>query len=158
MKFAVDCMLGKLAKWLKILGFDTVFFSRIEDDELLELTVREGRILLTRDTGFMEKAARRNAHTLFVESEEWPDQVRQVLSSFNLREKCRPYSRCIPCNASLKDLSREKARNLVSPFVFKKGKSFALCPICGRIFWKGTHHEDMEKKLDKLLNQVDQDG
>lgn len=151
MTFAVDCMLGKLAKWLKILGFDTVFFSRIEDEELLDLASRQHRVLLTRDTGLLEKAARRNTKTLFIDSEEWPEQVRQVLSVFHLREKCRPYSRCINCNASLKKLPREKARNLVSPFVYEKGESFSICPVCGRVFWKGTHHRDMEKKLDRMM-------
>jgi uncharacterized protein with PIN domain len=150
-KFIVDCMLGKLAKWLKILGFDALFFSRIEDDELLALARKEGRILLTKDTGLVQRA--QNVETLFLESDEWPDQVRQVLAHFDLREKVRPHTRCIDCNVPLKNLPKQNAKNLVSPFVFERADSFALCPDCGRVFWRGTHFEDMEAKIQDLLEK-----
>jgi hypothetical protein len=78
-------MLGKLAKWLKILGFDALFFSKIEDDELLSIAKREGRILLTKDTGLIQNA--QEIETLFLESEEWQPQVQQVLGHFYLWEK-----------------------------------------------------------------------
>ncbi|MGD8540238.1 MAG: Mut7-C RNAse domain-containing protein [Candidatus Aminicenantes bacterium] len=149
MKFVVDCMLGKLAKWLKILGFDAVFFSKIEDNALLEIAKRESRILLTRDTGLIERA--KKAKSLFIESETWRTQVEQVLDEFDLWPDVKPNSRCIECNVRIKDLPREKARNLVTPFVFKNADTFALCPDCGRVFWRGTHLKDMESKIDDFL-------
>jgi hypothetical protein len=151
MKFIVDCMLGKLAKWLKILGFDAVFFSKIEDTELLALAKKEKRILLTRDTGLLEKS--RDIQTLFIESEDWNDQIEQVLDAFKLWQDVQPYSRCIECNAELKDLPKNRARNLVSPFVYEKVDAFSICPDCGRVFWKGTHHQDMEVKLEEILKK-----
>jgi len=151
MKFIVDCMLGKLAKWLKILGFDATFFSKIEDPELLDLAQREKRTLLTRDTGLIEKA--KKIDTLFIESEDWNDQVEQVLNAFDLWKNIAPYSRCIECNAVLKDLPKSRARNLVTPFVYEQADSFALCPGCGRVFWKGTHHQDMEFKIEEILRK-----
>jgi uncharacterized protein with PIN domain len=144
-------MLGKLAKWLKILGFDALFFSKIEDDDLLALARKEGRILLTRDTGLIEKA--KDVEALFLESEEWQEQVQQVMEDFNLREKVTPHTRCIDCNVPLKNLPKKNAKNLVSAFVFEKADSFALCPNCGRIFWRGTHFEDMETKIREILNK-----
>ncbi len=150
MRFIVDCMLGKLAKWLKILGFDALFFSKIEDDELLTSARKEGRILLTKDTGLIQQA--KDVETLFLESEEWQDQVQQVLEHFNLREKVNPHTRCIDCNVVLKNLPKKNAKNLVSAFVFDKADSFALCPDCGRVFWRGTHFKDMEAKIQKILN------
>ena len=144
-------MLGKLAKWLKILGFDSAFFSRIEDDDLLDFAQKEKRILLTRDTGLIERS--RGIKTLFIESEVWPEQVQQVLDAFKLREKARPYTRCIECNTALKELPKERARNLVTPFVYERAEEFALCPQCGRVFWKGTHLEDMDGKVDKILRK-----
>jgi uncharacterized protein with PIN domain len=144
-------MLGKLAKWLKILGFDALFFSKIEDDELLALARKEGRVLLTKDTGLLQRA--QNVETLFLESDEWPDQVRQVLRHFNLRNEARPHTRCIDCNVALKNLPKKNAKNLVSPFVFERADSFALCPQCGRVFWRGTHFEDMEIKIQDLLEK-----
>ncbi len=151
MKFIVDCMLGKLAKWLKILGFDTLYFSKIEDHELLAIAREQGRILLTRDTGLIEKAE--NVETLFLESEEWREQVRQVLKAFVLWEKVDPHTRCIDCNMRLKNLARKNAKNLVTPFVYKYADSFALCPGCGRVFWRGTHFKDMEFKIDEILKK-----
>jgi len=151
MRFIVDCMLGKLAKWLKILGFDALFFSKIKDDELLAIARSESRILLTRDTALIQQA--KDVETLFLESEEWQDQVQQVLEHFNLRKKVNPHTRCIDCNVVLKNLPRKNAKNLVSAFVFERADSFALCPDCGRIFWRGTHFKDMEAQIQEILNK-----
>jgi uncharacterized protein with PIN domain len=144
-------MLGKLAKWLKILGFDAVFFSKIEDDALLEIALDDERILLTRDTGLIEKS--KKVKSLFIESENWRAQVEQVLDEFNLWRDVKPNSRCIDCNVVLKNLPREKAKNLVTPFVFENAGTFALCPECGRVFWRGTHLEDMETKINDFLKK-----
>jgi len=146
--FAVDCMLGKLAKWLRILGFDAVFFSRIRDDDLLSLAREESRTLLSRDHELIERA--RCIQVLTITSENWPEQVRQVLDAFCLWDRVRPYSRCTECNRELKPLTRARAKNLVAPFVLVSAERFALCPGCGRIYWEGTHHRDMEAKLAAL--------
>ena len=151
MKFVVDCMLGKLAKWLKILGFDALFFSKIEDDALLDIAADENRVLLTRDTRLIEKSKR--VKLLFIESENWRTQVEQVLDEFDLWRDVKPNSRCIECNVRIKDLPREKAKNLVTPFVFENADTFALCPDCGRVFWRGTHLKDMETKIDDFLKK-----
>ncbi|MFQ6069175.1 MAG: Mut7-C RNAse domain-containing protein [Candidatus Aminicenantales bacterium] len=151
MRFVVDCMCGKLAKWLRILGFDVIYFRKVEDDRLISLAAREKRIILTRDTRLIEKA--RGMSTLFVESEEWKEQVKQVLEEFDLWKRVRPYSRCLDCNTELKNIPRQKARNLVSPFVYEKCQSFALCPNCGRVFWKGTHFRDMELKIGRFFKK-----
>jgi uncharacterized protein with PIN domain len=150
MKFAVDCMLGKLAKWLKILGFDTLFFSRIEDDKLLRVAEQDERVLLTRDTGLYQRAS--HIQALFIESEDWRKQMDQVLDTFELRKKTRPYSRCIECNQTLKKISKDKAKNLVTPFIYETAEGFALCPLCSRIFWKGTHQQDMEFTIEELMD------
>ena len=151
MKFIVDCMLGKLAKWLKILGFDALFFSKIADEELLSIARKEDRVLLTKDTGLIQRAS--DVETLFLDSEDWPDQVRQVLAHFDLWQQVSPHSRCIDCNIELKSLSRKNAKNLVSPFVFEHADSFALCPGCGRVFWRGSHFEDMEAQIREILKK-----
>jgi uncharacterized protein with PIN domain len=151
MKFAVDCMLGKLAKWLRILGFDAVFFPAIADDELLHLALKEGRVLLTRDTALLERA--RAIDTLFITNDDWRLQLQQVLDGKNLRSRCRPYSRCLECNVGLKPISKARARNLVTPFVYETAEDFSLCPECGRVFWKGSHHEDMQRMIEQILRK-----
>lgn len=149
MTFVVDCMLGKAAKWLKILGFDVLFFSKAEDDDLLAVARRDGRTLLTRDRALVARA--KGVTCLLIESEVWEDQIRQVLGRFDLFAAARPFSRCVECNAAIKPLSRENAANLVAPFVLEQGRDFALCPVCGRVFWQGTHYEDMESRVAALL-------
>jgi hypothetical protein len=151
MKFVVDCMLGKLAKWLKILGFDVVYFSKAEDSELLQLARREQRTLLSRDHRLLEEA--KDVRNILIEGEDWPAQVGQVLRVFDLWPQIRPYSRCLPCNAELKPLAKKRAKNLVAPFVYDQATSFAVCPTCGRVFWQGTHFDDMESKIGKILEQ-----
>jgi len=150
-KFVVDCMLGKLAKWLRILGFDTLFFCNAEDKDLIDTAQKQNRILLTRDTGIVEKA--KQIKIVFIKSEHWKTQVKQVLDELELRENVKPYSRCIECNVPLKPISKKQAKNLVAPFVFDRSNSFALCPQCGRVFWPGTHHSDMNFKIEDILEK-----
>lgn len=150
MKFAVDCMLGRLAKWLKILGFDTVFFNRIEDQALLDLSRIEGRILLTRDHNLRDRT--REVPALLVESDDWRDQLHQVVATYGLRDRIRPWSRCLVCNSRLREIEPERARNLVPPHVLQSSRGFALCTECGRVFWQGTHHAHMERKLEEILD------
>ena len=149
MKFAVDCMLGKLARWLKILGFDALFFSRIDDDQLLAIAQKEGRTLLTRDTALVQKA--RGLKTLLVTSEKWQEQVREVLDRFDLWGKVSPYTRCLECNVALSEIPRQAARNLVPPFVYEHAARFSLCGCCGRVYWQGTHAKDMKDKIEEIL-------
>jgi uncharacterized protein with PIN domain len=151
MKFAVDCMLGKLAKWLRILGFDAAFFPAIADEELLRLARAQGRVLLTRDSALLERA--RDKDALFITSDDWRHQIDQVLDRKNLRNRCNPYTRCLECNVQLKPVSKARARNLVTPFVHERAREFSLCPECGRIFWKGSHHEDMRRMIEQILRK-----
>jgi len=150
MTFVADCMLGRLAKWLRILGFDVLYFSKAEDPALVEIARRDGRVLLTRDTGLIERTAKR-PDRLFVRSDDWEDQVVQVLDEYGLWDEVRPNTRCIACNIPLKPLSREQARNLVTPYVGERASSFAVCPGCDRVFWQGTHYGEMEKRIAKLM-------
>ncbi len=152
MKFVADCMLGRLAKWLKILGFDVLYRVKAEDTDLIDIARREGRILLTRDTGLIEKTKKQKAR-FFVASDRWEDQVAQVLDEFALWDEIRPNSRCLACNRALRPISKTRARNLVTPWVLEHAGSFAICPECGRVFWQGTHYGDMERKIEAIMKR-----
>ena len=150
--FVVDCMLGKLAKWLRILGFDVLYYAKAEDAELARIAARDGRILLTRDAKLAGRA--KAVRTLLVRSETWEDQVGQVLDVFSLRSAAAPRTRCVVCNQALTPLAKERARNLVAPFVLERGREFSLCPGCGRVFWRGSHADDMDARIARLLGEA----
>ena len=156
MRFVVDVMLGKLAKWLRILGFDAAYGNRSGDRELLQMARRERRVLLTRDHLLLQSA--KNTRGLLIESENWRRQLAQVLDALGLRDKARPLSRCLACNVPLKRLSRKNARNLVAPFVFERAPAFSICPGCGRVYWPGTHFGDMNRKLAEILGRRGEPG
>jgi uncharacterized protein with PIN domain len=145
MTFVVDGMLGKLAKWLLILGFDTAFNPRWDDDALLTLARKEKRTLLTRDRELLQRA--KGLTSLLVASENWKEQTIQVLREFGLGPEVRPFSRCLVDNTLLKPLPKSRARNLVSTFVYDRAERFSLCPVCGRVYWQGTHFREMERTL-----------
>jgi uncharacterized protein with PIN domain len=153
MIFVADCMLGRLARWLRVLGFDVLYFPRIADDALLAVARREGRVLLTRDKGLCERTGGHPA--LLVASEKWEEQLVQVLLTFGLKDSVAPHTRCLDCNAPLKPVPKDRARNLAAPFVVERADGLALCPACGRVFWKGSHADDMDARIRKILKRLE---
>lgn len=145
-RFLVDAMLGKLAKWLRIMGYDTLYDVRWDDDEIARRARAEGRVILTRDTGLVQ---RKGLRVLFIESERWQEQVAQVLSAYGA-PGTGPFSRCPVDNTPLREISRELAARRVPPYVFQTQDRFRECATCGRIFWRGTHWERMQAKLKTL--------
>ena len=146
--FLADSMLGTLAKWLRILGYDTVHDTRLDDNELVRLARAEERILLTRDTALLQ---RKGLQCLFVASEILQEQLTQVLRTFGLHAD-NAFSRCPACNTPLEDVSKYEAWGQVPPFVFQTQESFRLCPVCSRFYWRGTHWQRMRAQIESLCN------
>jgi uncharacterized protein with PIN domain len=142
-------MLGTLAKWLRILGFDTIYDSALDDNQLARLARSEGRVLLTRD---QELARRRGIRSLLVAEQDLEGQIEQVLSDLGLTPD-RTFSRCPVCNGLLAPLDRETARGRVPAYISKTQKTFKQCPACQRIYWRGTHWQQMNTKLENLETQ-----
>ena len=140
-------MVGTLAKWLRILGYDTCFDPDMEDHQLVRLARAEGRVLLTRDR---ELAQRPGLHAVFVTSESLQAQIGQVLTELNLEPK-RSFSRCPVCNEQLAEVDRETARQRVPAYVARTQKSFRACPGCRRVYWRGTHWRQMDEQLARIL-------
>jgi ribosome silencing factor RsfS/YbeB/iojap len=141
--FVVDVMLGTLAKWLRILGYDTLYNPDWNDHQLVRLARAENRVLLTRDR---ELARRRGVCVLLVASERLPDQIRQVVVDLQL-EPARSFSRCPVCNELLVAMDRKTARSRVPPYVARTCKTFKYCPACQRVYWRGTHWQQMDERL-----------
>ncbi|MBN1135520.1 MAG: Mut7-C RNAse domain-containing protein [Anaerolineae bacterium] len=146
MRFIADAMLGTLAKWLRILGYDTLFDASLNDHQLARLARAENRILLTRD---QELARRRGLRVLLVSGEHLDDQVRQVLADLSLAPN-RAFSRCPVCNEPLEAIDRETAQARVPAYVIQTHDSFSRCPACQRVYWRGTHWRQMDEHLKNL--------
>ena len=139
-------MLGTLAKWLRILGYDTVFNPALDDHQLARLARAEGRVLLTRDR---ELAKRRGLRALLVAGEVLDDQIVQVVTEFDLVPD-RAYSRCPICNQPLLALDPATARAYVPLYVAQTQEQFSICPVCRRVYWRGTHWQHMKERLARF--------
>jgi uncharacterized protein len=147
-RFIADSMLGKLAKWLRILGYDASYFRDAEDGRLVAIARRGGRVLLTRDTRLLLR--RRLCPMLFVRHDRVWEQLRQVVGELGLSMGERIGSRCIRCNRSLAPLAKDRAAGRVPAYVFRHHDAFFQCEGCGRIFWGGTHLTHMEETVRAL--------
>jgi uncharacterized protein with PIN domain len=147
-RFMADVMLGRLARWLRILGYDTAYEKVMDDRDLIERVLAEDRWLLTRDGHMVQRKVLRGRHTL-IESDDLENQLRQLhrdlkidLAMSHLRGH-----RCADCNMLLASISHEEAVPLVPSFVAQQHRVFLRCPRCGRVFWPGTHWDDLFKRL-----------
>ena len=151
-RFVVDTMLGRLARWLRAMGYDTLYPGQAEDRRLLQLARAERRILLTRDRGLARLA---EPHSCLIRSERVDDQVIEAVQRLALSPDNGDWlSRCLECNASLEPGSRESIQELVPEHVFATHTDFLRCPGCGRIYWAGSHADRMVARLSKLLDRA----
>jgi uncharacterized protein with PIN domain len=143
-KFIADVMVGKLARWLRVLGIDVSYSNAYEDDEIVRIANTEGRIVLTRDTGL---AARRSpVRFVLIQSDDYTEQIDQVVREVGITE-FKLFTRCLECNVVLISVDKETVFDRVPPFVYLTQERFALCPSCNRVFWHGTHADQMLKRI-----------
>jgi hypothetical protein len=149
LRLLADGMLGRLAKWLRLLGYDTAYDNTATDAELARRARAEGCVLLTRDH---ELAARRGLSTLLIESQVVEEQVRQVQDA--LGPSPHPaLSRCAVCNGLLEPVAPVEVAGRVPPYVLKTQTEFCRCPGCGRVYWPGTHLQAMRGQIEKFTNE-----
>jgi uncharacterized protein with PIN domain len=146
MKFAVDIMLGRLAKWLRILGFDTFYSNKATYSDILKVVLSEGRILLTRNSRISD---RQGIKVLIIKSENFIEQLQEVIKKFELRTD-KLLTRCPVCNTIINIVQKEIAQGKVPPFIYLKYDEFAKCNNCDKYFWKGTHLSDMIEKIKNI--------
>ena len=148
-QFVADAMLGRLARWLRILGFDTWYFREIDDEQLLKLHVETGRVLLTRDSRMVRRRGI-GVHVL-VGNDGWEDQLQEVAKSLSLVfTPDRLLTRCLLCNRLLEKLSPEEAYGRIPDHVARSTSDFRGCESCGRVYWAGTHRRHIEQVVARL--------
>lgn len=146
-RFIADTMLGRLAKWLRILGYDTLYPGQETDHRLAKIAADDVRVLLTRD---VELAARKGFQKLLIHSNELSEQLAQVIEAFDLKTNDRTLSLCLLCNRSLSEIGKEQAQGKVPTYVYQTQPRFHQCSSCGKIYWAGTHLEHIRNELKKL--------
>lgn len=142
MRFLADHMLGTLAKWLRLFGFDTLYPIALKDEELMRISSEKARTILTRDKTL---ASRSNA--LYIESDQLDEQIKQVFRTFNLKVD-DALSRCSLCNEPVMEVEKWSVRCDVPETVFFSHDEFWKCIKCNKIYWKGSHWNEIMRKVD----------
>jgi len=148
-RFGVDAMLGRVARVLRLFGFDTLYFRDEDDLSILARCLKEHRILITADREFFRLAKGWNLNVVLAPSEEvnpW-EFARKVVEDLKLKECARPFSRCPKCNGEIEMVHRDRLVGFVHPYVWHRHEYFAVCKECGQIYWEGTHIERIRKRL-----------
>ena len=147
-RFILDVHLGKLARYLRMLGFDTIYRNDYSDAEIIHLALAEHRIILTRDVGLL--MVKTVTHGYWVRRQKPREQVKEVMGRFDLYSQIDPFSRCISCNGMLMEVPKESILDRLEPLTKKCFSQFYQCRDCGRIFWEGSHYERMQHFIKNL--------
>jgi uncharacterized protein with PIN domain len=147
-RFVLDVHLGKLARRLRLLGFDTLYRNACDDAEIVRLACDESRIVLTRDRGLLKHAA--VTHGRWVRATSPREQLAEIVRAFDLREGFRPFTRCLACNGELVRVARDDVARQLPDRVREHGRDFAQCRACGKVYWAGTHYERLRRMVDEL--------
>ncbi len=152
MRFIADAMLGRLARWLRFLGFDTFYCSGISDSRLIRIAREQDRVILTRDTRLTEVKGLK--HYLLIRANDSFGQLVEVVDSLKLR-RFNLFSRCVKCNGELaKIIDKAEIKDSVPEFVFLQHNDFLKCADCGKIYWEGSHPKKFRDKVGDILAVV----
>jgi uncharacterized protein with PIN domain len=142
-RFVLDIHLGKLARLLRLLGFDARYTNDADDAALAAISRDEHRILLTRDRGLLKRRA--VSHGYLVRSDNPRTQVREVVGRFHVAGQARPFTRCLRCNGLLEDVPRAAVLDQLEPLTRQHYDEFQRCRECGHVYWRGSHHARLER-------------
>lgn len=150
-RFVLDGHLGRLAAYLRMLGFDCLYQSDYDDQQLAEIAGRESRILLSRDRRLLMRKSVTDGYCL--RSLDSLEQLSEAVKRFDLGRRVIPFHRCLRCNHELERVSKEDIIDRLEPLTKKYFDEFHICPACGQIYWKGSHYERMEKLVQDIQSQ-----
>jgi len=149
MKFVADAMLGRLARWMRFLGYDVIYLKNVEDSYVVRVARSQDRILLTRDRGI---PLHFKVNCLLIHSEDIYEQLKQLLKEFPpSNNKIR---RCMDCNEPLLKIDKEEVKEQVPEYIWIHQQEFCLCPKCRKIFWEGTHVKKMLQHIEQISAYV----
>jgi uncharacterized protein len=156
LRFIVDAHLGKLARGLRLLGFDVVYQREGDDSTLIHRALAEQRVILTRDVGLLKHA--RVTHGHWVRSVEPVTQLEETLKALDLGGQARPFSRCLECNGLIRPVSKEAVQDRLEPAIFERFPRFWQCDDCGRVYWQGSHYRHLLQRLRAVTPKAAGEG
>ena len=148
-RFILDVHLGKLAKYLRLLGFDAVYANNLSDEIIVLRSKKERRITLTRDVGLLKNKSVTHGH--WMRNTDPKKQVEEVLHRFNLAKQCHPFTRCLTCNGLLKKVEKNQIIAQIPPLAQKYYKIFMQCQSCRKIYWAGSHYSKLKNWIEKIV-------
>ena len=148
MKFLTDGMLGKLTRWLRMLGQDVEYSRSLDDKQLIETAKKESRVLLTRDLKLYQQAMTQGVNAVLVEATTGPEKLADLARRFNFNlEIDVTFSRCPKCNTKIRPTSKDSVIDKVPKTTLTYYNEFWECPSCGQVYWQGAHWKRIEKTL-----------
>ncbi|MEO1290432.1 MAG: Mut7-C RNAse domain-containing protein [Chloroflexota bacterium] len=149
-KFILDTHLGRLAAYLRMMGFDTLYKNDYADDVLAEVSASENRILLTRDIGVLKRGI--VVYGYFVRETDPRKRLYEINARYNLRDWVDPFGRCMSCNGELQSVDKDSIRDEIPVDTYEAFDDYHQCQSCEKIFWKGSHYEKMERLIDEVVS------
>jgi uncharacterized protein len=149
-KFILDVHLGKLARSLRMLGFDVLYHNSYEDNEIVDISINEKRTILTRDKGILKQTKVTRGY--YIRNEEVLNQTQEVVRRFHLLKEIKEFTRCLLCNGLLRPIKKEVVINQIPPKVAAWQDKFFRCMNCNKIYWQGTHHQKMNSFIHSIKN------
>lgn len=150
-RFVADVHLGRLARYLRLLGFDTVYDTGWDDAELADISSKQRRILLTRDVELLKRSSVTRGY--YVRSDDPRTQVVEVTRRFHLDEDLRPFTRCMVCNGLVSPVDKSEVEHRLPPLTREQFDDFSRCGNCGRVYWQGAHRSELERIVDSSRTQ-----
>lgn len=155
-RFVLDNHLGKLAAYLRLLGFDVIYRNDLQDEELALISSQEGRTLLTRDRRLLMRTVVTQGYC--VRADLPRQQVVEILTRYDLFSTIVPFGRCVRCNAPLQPVSKDQILNRLQPLTRLYFDEFQRCPSCDQVYWKGSHYEHIQEFIEQLRGYWGEDG
>lgn len=147
-KFVLDVHLGRLARYLRMLGFDTLYENDLDDSEIILISLQQNRIILTRDLGILRNG--RVTHGYWIRSRYPKDQLKEVIGRLDLYRMIKPFNRCMECNGKIVITDKQSVLEHIKEGTRESFEKFYRCKKCGKIYWQGSHYQRMKKMIDTL--------
>jgi len=146
--FICDSHLGKLCKYMRMLGFDTLYFNNISKSKIIDISIKEKRIIVTRNYKLIKDC--NVSHIVLIKSDNAKEQILEIISKLDLSESIEPFTRCLKCNEIIESIEKQDIYNLLPEKTKKYFDHFYICKNCNKIYWEGSHYENMLKFINSI--------